>query len=204
MKYEVKYVSKQGNVYVLRAWPLEEKLSFKPGQFVMLTYDGIRRPYSIASSPSWEYLEFMITKKEGGQFTSRLDEILGKEIDVQGPFGHMTYEGETKAIFLAAGAGLAPMMSILRYIHEQEIKGDFHLFFSTRTRANHPYQSEFKYWDIDIVERFTREGDSRLSAKDLEGFDLKDYTLFVCGSIPFAQQFKDLGAKKIKVEAWNP
>ncbi len=203
MKYQIRYVAKSGDVYILRAWPLEEKLNFVPGQFAMLEYSGIKRPYSIASSPNWEYLEFMITKKENGKFTGMLDEMLDKKIEIAGPFGHMKYENETKAIFLATGAGLAPIMSILRYINEEKIEGDFHLFFSTRYRNHHPYQSELQHFNINKVERFTREGDPRLSPEDLSNFDLSEYTLYICGAIDFAKQFKDLKAKRIKVEAWG-
>ncbi len=182
MKYQIRYVAKSGDVYILRAWPLEEKLNFVPGQFAMLEYNGVKRPYSIASSPNWEYLEFMITKKENGKFTGMLDEMLDKKIEI---------------------AGLAPIMSILRYINEEKIEGDFHLFFSTRYRNHHPYQSELQHFNIGKVERFTREGDPRLSPEDLSNFDLSEYTLYICGAIDFAKQFKDLKAKRIKVEAWG-
>ena len=96
---------------------------FTPGQYARLGLpDGdslIWRAYSITSTPGEDTLEFYGIIVEGGQFTSRLDQLLAGDpiwLDRQ-VFGFMTesrFSDGEDLWMLATGTGVGPFISILR------------------------------------------------------------------------------------------
>ncbi len=136
---------------ILRLEPIDGVVPpFKPGQWVFLhLLDGKgasvdKRPYSIASAPSAQYLEFCIEMRNGA-FTSRLDRVaVGSVLGVEGPQGRMTYNGEKKAAFVAGGTGISPILSMLRHIADKGISGEFVLFYSVRTHDRLLYRDELE------------------------------------------------------------
>jgi predicted ferric reductase len=96
-------------------------LSYRAGQFAWLRLDcsafSVREhPFSIASAPSdGKDLRFLI--KEVGDFTRQIGTLpIGARAFVDGPHGALCLEGQrAPGIFMiAGGAGLAPMLSLLR------------------------------------------------------------------------------------------
>jgi predicted ferric reductase len=96
-------------------------LSYRAGQFAWLRLDcsafSVREhPFSIASAPAdGAALRFLI--KEVGDFTRQIGTLpLGARAFVDGPHGALCLEGQrAPGIFMiAGGAGLAPMLSLLR------------------------------------------------------------------------------------------
>jgi predicted ferric reductase len=96
-------------------------LSYRAGQFAWLRLDcsafSVREhPFSIASAPAdGKDLRFLI--KEAGDFTRQIGTLpLGARAFVDGPHGALCLEGrqEPGIFMMAGGAGLAPMLSLLR------------------------------------------------------------------------------------------
>jgi len=96
-------------------------LAYRAGQFAWLRLDcsafSVREhPFSIASAPSdGAALRFLI--KEAGDFTRQIGTLpLGARAYVDGPHGALCLEGrrEPGIFMIAGGAGLAPMLSLLR------------------------------------------------------------------------------------------
>lgn len=96
-------------------------LSYRAGQFAWLRLDcsafSVREhPFSIASAPTdGKALRFLI--KEVGDFTRQIGTLgLGARAFVDGPHGALCLEGrqEPGIFMMAGGAGLAPMLSLLR------------------------------------------------------------------------------------------
>lgn len=97
-------------------------LDFESGQFGWLTigptpFSLQQHPFTIASSAERpDRLQFTI--KELGDFTSTIKNIpAGTSAFVEGPFGAFTLGEATQrhgAVFVAAGVGITPVMSILR------------------------------------------------------------------------------------------
>lgn len=96
-------------------------LSYRAGQFAWLRLDcsafSVREhPFSIASAPAdGKDLRFLI--KEVGDFTRQIGTLpLGARAFVDGPHGALCLEGrrEPGIFMMAGGAGLAPMLSLLR------------------------------------------------------------------------------------------
>lgn len=97
---------------------LSQTFSFTPGQSVNLKIGQLpSRPYSMASQPRDDYLEFHIRKTPGGLVSSFIfDELtIGEEVKIDGPFGaSFLREDHTGPIIaIAGGSGLAPVMSLV-------------------------------------------------------------------------------------------
>lgn len=125
--------------------PPGKELEFKPGQYIQIQTppygdieEEVYRAYSIASSPSSTHtVELFIGYVPEGICTTYIHQYL-KEKDTMvmaGPFGEFQYQDTGKEMVMACiGTGLAPIMSILRYMRENEIHRPATLFFSARTR----------------------------------------------------------------------
>jgi len=133
--------------HVFLELPPGKEISFKPGQYIQIQTppygdidDEVYRAYSIASSPSsTRTIELFIGYVPEGICTTYIHQYL-KENDVMtmaGPFGEFQYQDTGREMVMACiGTGLAPIMSILRYMRENAIDRKVTLFFSARTRKD--------------------------------------------------------------------
>jgi propane monooxygenase reductase subunit len=104
----------------------DEQLAFKPGQYVDITIPGTDevRSFSMANVPDSSHLEFMIKIYPDGQFSSLLAEErlkAGDEVQVTGPYGVFTLreKSERPLLFVGGGAGMAPILALLRSMAEK-------------------------------------------------------------------------------------
>lgn len=96
-----------------------EGFTFEPGQGVKLAIDDEnlrkeKRPFTPTSRPDDTVLEFMI--KRYPQKDGVTDELhqrdSGDTLQISDPFGTIRYQGP--GVFIAAGTGLTPLLSIIR------------------------------------------------------------------------------------------
>lgn len=113
--------------------------SFLAGQFVRFEVPALEgeilRPYSISSAPSKPYLEFCVKILPNGkasQYFSILEEggsaVIGR---AQGVF-ICRPEHELNKMFIATGAGVAPVMSMIEERLENVTEENFRLLFGVR------------------------------------------------------------------------
>jgi propane monooxygenase reductase subunit len=102
-----------------------DEMKYRPGQYVDITIPGSDevRSFSMANLPSGE-LEFMIKVYPDGKFSSLLSggELKeGDELEVTGPFGVFTLreKSERPLVFIGGGAGMAPILALLRSMAEK-------------------------------------------------------------------------------------
>jgi propane monooxygenase reductase subunit len=101
------------------------ELDYKPGQYVDIQIpesDEIRS-FSMANLPNGK-LEFMIKAYPDGKFSSLLSEgriEQGHELQVKGPYGVFTLRrnSERPLLFIGGGAGMAPILALLRSLADQ-------------------------------------------------------------------------------------
>lgn len=103
-----------------------EKLSFLPGQYVNITVPGSdeTRSYSFATGPDEEKVAFLIKNTPGGLMTTWLkDEAQpGDTLEFTGPMGSFFLrEPLQPVLLLAGGTGLAPVLSILEALANDEL-----------------------------------------------------------------------------------
>ena len=104
-----------------------EQLTFQAGQYVDIKIPGggdEHRSFSMANTPATaNELEFMIKLFPDGHFSGLLDsgEIkVGDELELTGPYGVFTLRASSprRLLFIGGGAGMAPILSLLRSLDE--------------------------------------------------------------------------------------
>jgi ferredoxin-NADP reductase len=136
----------------LRFQVLDERLlCFKPGQFLTFqwTIDGQRvtRSYTVSSSPVHEnYVEITPKRMEKGCVSVFLNEraMPGLAAEANGPYGRFYFD-ETlhkSIVLIAAGSGITPMISMLRYIDDLELATPVTLLYCVRTAADIIFENE--------------------------------------------------------------
>ncbi len=209
--------------FVLR--PLGEPMRFWPGQYVQLgdTSKGIPvRSYSLAHAPRPDgEIRLHVTRVEADEAnplagrTSRWlhDEVpLGTQLRFSGPHG--TFIGDpsvdTPVLCLAAGSGLAPILSLTEAALRRGYKQPVTLMFSAREAADLYDVGLMHYWQtrypnfryLPTLTREQQEGmlHGRIPAILGQHFpDLSSFSVFVAGSTAFVDDCvaaaKTLGAK---------
>jgi CDP-4-dehydro-6-deoxyglucose reductase, E3 len=122
--------------------PITEDFRFEAGQYIdILLPGGRRRSFSIASPPhDARPLELHIRRVAGGEFTDRLfhEETRSSLLNIEGPLGQFTYRSHSNApmLLIAGGTGIAPILSILRHVIDNDIERDMQLFWGVRSEAD--------------------------------------------------------------------
>lgn len=186
-----------------------DEFLFLPGQYMDIEVPdtGSSRSFSMANTSAREslQLEFIIKIYPDGFFSKFLDtEVnVGDKLKIKGPYGVFTLREshESDIVFIGGGAGMAPILSILRSMAERGLSRKATYYYGARTKSDLCFEDElraledklpgFRYipalsepddadWDgetgliTDVVAQ--HEGDD-LSAKDA----------YVCGPPPMVE-----------------
>jgi propane monooxygenase reductase subunit len=121
-----------------------EALEFNAGQYVDIQIPGAEdehRSFSMANAPGEpDRLEFMIKLYEGGRFSGLLANgngiSVGDELTCKGPVGMFTLRDSSprRLVFIAGGAGMAPVLSLLRSMAEKGTERPATFYYGARTK----------------------------------------------------------------------
>ena len=111
---------------------------FKAGQYAELFIgDCKEKHFSMANSPKTSELEFHIKTLDGGEVSNYVknDLKLGEIITVKGPYGNAYLREKHKGpiIAVAGGTGLAPILSIIEYSQEIELKQPINIYYGAQS-----------------------------------------------------------------------
>jgi len=127
----------------------DRQVKFESGQFFDLQIPGteITRSYSPANIANKQgELEFLIRIVEGGKFSGFLKNVakVGQAIKLKGPSGifGLVANGFTPRYFVAGGTGLAPILSMVRYMKEWGEPQKCVIYFGVNTEAEIFYLAE--------------------------------------------------------------
>ena len=127
------------------------ELRYFPGQYLDFAVPGTAetRSFSMANPPARDgLLEFVVKIYPGGLFSQFLDErvAVGDRLDVEGPFGAFTLrENRTgDLVFVAGGAGLAPVLALLRSMAERGTDRKSTFYYGVRTRNDLCFEDELR------------------------------------------------------------
>lgn len=185
--------------------------SYKPGQFItfILNIQGreVKRSYSMSSSPSRPHiLEITIKRVPGGLVSNWFcDEVkLGDILAVKGPSGKFTCFNfpSNKMLFIGAGSGITPIVSMSRWIADTAADVDVKLLASFKSPGDIIFRKEFELlsarssgFQVAVTVTSGWHGtDSwtgmtgRISEEMINVLapDLHDREVFMCGPEPFA------------------
>lgn len=190
--------------------------AFQAGQFAWLRLGGHSpwddNPFSYAGAPGEQGLRFVI--REAGDMTSRLGHLpRGLPVAVDGPHGTFTlaHAGAGPLLLVAGGAGIAPVLSMLRSLHQRGDPRPLALVHAARTadrliaRAEVQAMARSRGWrtlflceDADPPEGVEagRVDPERL-ARLLQGWPVSQVHVMICGPLPMtmatARQLEHLG-----------
>jgi propane monooxygenase reductase component len=125
---------------------LPDPLVFNAGQYMDIAIPGVEgkhRSFSMANTPGQpDRLEFMIKLYEGGHFSGLLAESangngirVGDALTCTGPYGVFTLRDSSprRLVFIAGGAGMAPIVSLLRSMEEKGSARPATFYYGART-----------------------------------------------------------------------
>ena len=194
--------------------PKERRFGAKPGQFLTFqwTVDGQRvsRSYTISSSPIHrDYVEITPKRTDNGWVSIFLNELAkpGLRVEASGPHGRFYFD-ETlhrSIVLIAAGSGITPMISMLRYIDDLRLSTPVTLLYCVRTASDIIFQRELARLGSSLP-NFNYEvclsrpdpnwkGHSgRLSGKFVSQhvMDLDSPTFFLCGPKGFMDSARNV------------
>jgi propane monooxygenase reductase component len=117
--------------------------SFKPGQYVDIRIPGggedEHRSFSMANlAAEAGELEFMIKRYPGGKFSGLLGDDglgVGDDLEVTGPYGVFTLRSSSprRLLFIGGGAGMAPILCLLRSMAEAGVDRPAAYYYGART-----------------------------------------------------------------------
>jgi propane monooxygenase reductase subunit len=201
------------------------EIRFFPGQYLDFVIPGTdsTRSFSMANISSRDdgLLEFVIKVYPDGLFSGFLDTKLavGDRLDITGPFGVFTLrEGrDGDLIFVGGGAGMAPILCLLRSLVERGITRRATFYYGARRRHDLCFEAElhaleealpdFRYvpalseataedaWDgeVGFITDVVRKNEG-----DLAGVDA-----YICGPPPMVEAamkvLTDLGAPEKRI-----
>jgi len=183
-----------------------EEITFKPGQYIQLkapAYEGneeeVYRAYSIASSVNDKHAVELFIGYTGGIATTYVHNHLreGDNAHVNGPYGDFYYhEDDGGPIILAgAGTGMAPIISILQYMADNDIKRKTLFFYGAKTMDDLFLLDKIKGFEEKLEDFIFVPTLSREESKEWKGekgrvpsaIDKyieqgKNYSAYLCGS----------------------
>ena len=178
----------------------EEPLEFKPGQYVDIHIPGAddeHRSFSMANTEP-DVLEFMIKLYPGGRFSGLLDGDIkpGDELTVTGPYGVFTLRQSSprRLLFIGGGAGMAPILSLLRSLSATGAEREATYYYGARTEADLFHIQELAGLPCGFVPACSEDsngwaGESGLITDvvdRLEG-DIAEVDAYVCGPPPMVE-----------------
>lgn len=197
--------------------------SFKPGQFAWITADKspftiTRHPFSISSSAE-KTERVALSIKAAGDFTQKVGYLKpGATVYLDGPHGAFTIDRHygPGLVFIGAGVGITPLMSMLRTMADRSDPRPCYLFFGNREWEGVAFREEIEELkgrlNLEVVHVLSRppegwEGDEgRIEAAVLarhlpERYQRLQY--FICGSDSMMDATEDalvhLGVPKRRV-----
>jgi ferredoxin-NADP reductase len=178
--------------------------SFIPGQAADVSlnlpdWKDQLRPFTFTCLNEEKYLEFMIKiYKDHPGVTKMLGSInAGAEIILHDVFGTIQYKGP--GVFIAAGAGITPFISILRSLYKKKQLRGSRLIYSNKTSHDVILEGELqKMLGENFVKVFTRQGVVGFHGKRIDrNFlieNIHDFgqNFYVCGPDDFVKNISTL------------
>ena len=130
-------------------FPPTVNFDYLPGQYVDLSFKGIKRSYSIANANKVSMgLELHIRKVENGLMSDALFSEIenGLLMRIEGPKGtFFIRKGEKPLILVAGGTGIAPIKAMVEDLIAKEDKRDIHIYWGMNSLDNFYLQELTKF-----------------------------------------------------------
>lgn len=191
-----------------------EDFAFSPGQGVELFVqkDGWKhegRPFTPVTLPHEPTLEFVIKSyPDHNGVTEQIGKMQpGDKVDMKGPFGAISDEGP--GVFIAGGAGVTPMIAVLRKrLHDHGTLDGSTLIFANKTEADIIWRDRFAAMEglqtVFVVDESDGSvPEQRVDRDFLSGYVGPDNRCYLCGPPPMMKAVRaalqELGVKDARI-----
>jgi ferredoxin-NADP reductase len=178
-----------------------------------------QRSYSVASAPDGtNELDLTVERLDDGEVSTFLHDVVepGDELEIRGPLGGwFVWDGRTPVLLVGGGAGLVPLMAMLRLARRTGRSDLVRMVVSVRSPDDLLYAAELPGPETTVV--YSRHAPlswprppGRLTAADVPAPLAPDTTAYVCGSAGFCNAAGDLlvdvgvPVARIRVERFGP
>ena len=207
------------NTVTLVLKPNKHFLGFNAGQHINVTVEvnGMRltRSYSLTNIPNKKCLLAITVKAvENGKVSSYLCQKAqaGEIVEIGQAFGEMTLTTAPSkpSVFLAAGSGITPLMSLIRHLTAEQLTQPITLIYWAKTRAELCFVQELRQLEVNHTNfhvTFALTNETHLLAGELNRrpdakllnhaiTHLENSQVFACGNAGFVDSIRQLIGQK--------
>jgi propane monooxygenase reductase subunit len=138
----------------------QAEMKFFPGQYVDFAVPGSEevRSFSMANASAMQngLLEFVIKIYPDGLFSQILEHKLttGDHLAIKGPYGMFTLRDNPGAdlVFIGGGAGIAPILSVLRSMAERGVDRAARFYYGVRAKRDLCFEDELRELERKLPE----------------------------------------------------
>nr|WP_067293286.1 hybrid-cluster NAD(P)-dependent oxidoreductase [Marinobacterium profundum] len=195
----------------------EQLFNYEPGQFITIevpTENGVlHRSYTLSTTPSRPLsIGITVKRQEDGQGGSAwlLDNLkLGDTIKAYGPSGIFSCRKHPakKYLFISAGSGVTPMISMLRWLYDYSVHTDIAFIHCAARPSEILFRDEVEHmskrdpdikvsWVVKDTDRYDVwtgfQGRFNQIMLELIAPDFASREIFCCGSEGFMQSVRDI------------
>lgn len=195
--------------FVLRPEDGGPVVAHRPGQYLTLRFDaaglpGVKRNYSISSTPSDESYRITVKREAEGEASRFLHDhaLVGTILETTPPAGdfHLSDNPPRPVVLLSGGVGLTPMVSMLEVLARRHRDVPVHYVHGTSSPAHHALSRQVqdaatRHGNI-VVSTFYESGadvpahPGRISMDWLRtSVPLTEADIYLCGPRPFLRYF---------------
>ena len=172
--------------------PRSQRLRFLGGQSIQVSVDGVSGRYAVASCPCEDrHIEVQIPRRPDDAFAEALFTSIkaNDTVEVEGPYGEFVLDEDSPrpVIFLAFGAGFAPIKSLIQHAMSLELTESMDLHWLADA-AGHYQDNLCRAW-ADALDNFsyvphapTDDVDTLLRNIALDYPDLHRFDVYAAGS----------------------
>jgi ferredoxin-NADP reductase len=186
------------------------KVPYKAGQFITLVFahrtEEIRRSYSLSSSPDEDLLAVTVKRQANGEISRFMLNKLnaGETLSAVEPAGRFvvnSFNPEKDIFFFAAGSGITPVFSQLKYILKRDAKSRLTLIYSNKDASvlfrteldklatEHPDRLRITYLISSEGNRLNNDGVERLVKQNLK-YELDKAEFYTCGPFTYMRMVR--------------
>jgi CDP-4-dehydro-6-deoxyglucose reductase, E3 len=181
--------------------PRSQRLRFLGGQNIQVGFGGMSGRYAIASCPCEDrHIEVHIPRRSGDAFADALFAKLSANdsVEVKGPYGEFVLDEDSPrpVIFLAFGAGFAPIKSLIQHAMSLELAESMDLHWLA-DEAGHYQDNLCRAW-ADALDNFNYvphapDSDPEASLKSivLDYPDLHRFDVYAAGTTVQLEQARE-------------
>jgi CDP-4-dehydro-6-deoxyglucose reductase len=149
--------------------PRSQRLRYLGGQSVDVSINGLRGRYAIASCPCEDrHIEIQVPRRPGDAFAEAVfSQIKSNDtVNVEGPYGEFVLDEDSPrpVIFLAFGAGFAPIKSLIQHAMSLELAESMDLHWLA-DEAGHYQDNLCRAW-TDALDNFNYVPHAQSDASD--------------------------------------